>query len=137
MTTRFGELCRRAGVRSEAKWERSEERGTGGAGDLWRVELRLERRRLQEPFWRGPGLPRSPPETATVLHALFSDAWYGEQYDVREFARELGYPDPDDPDDPGAGRAARDHARCVAMGPRLRHFLGSHYDDFSAAFAKG
>jgi hypothetical protein len=87
----------------------------------WTVTLHLEGRRMTTPFWQGPAV-KDPPDAATVLDCLVSDATTIEDTPTFEdWAVELGF-------NPDSIRAYRTWQAVGHQTRRLRQFLGEHYD---------
>lgn len=89
-----------------------------------KVTLRFKGRQLTVPFYMGPANTREP-TTADVLACLCSDARFGES-SFGDFCSDMGL-------DEDSRKAEATWRACVAMGPRVRQFLGAFFDDISGA----
>lgn len=87
------------------------------------VTLRMGRKRLTVPFHMGSA-HTSEPTAAEVLDCLVSDANSPE--DFAEFCSDFGF-------DVDSRKAEKTHKACLAIGRKLRQFLGEHFDAFQAA----
>lgn len=77
------------------------------------------KRTLTTFFFQGPA-HTEPPTPADVLSSLCSDARAGDQT-FEEFCGEFGY-------DTDSRKAWNIHRSCKKMAPRMRRFLGEHFD---------
>jgi hypothetical protein len=82
------------------------------------------RRRLTTSFHQGSG-HKAAPTAADVLSCLTLDMSAGEQ-SFEDFCSDLGY-------DTDSRKALAIHTTCAALAPRLRAFLGDHFDAVMSA----
>lgn len=90
----------------------------------YKVTLRLGRRRLTVPFFMGP-LHTREPTAADVLSCMVSDAFAGEQ-NFEGFCADFGY-------DVDSRKAEATWKACAKTAPKLRRFLGTHFDAVASA----
>jgi len=123
-------LCEKLGITAESQYGGAEvPEGWQPGTHPYRVTLTRRtagggRRQLTVDFFMGPASTREP-TAADVLACLVIDANAGEQ-SFEEFCSDLGY-------DSDSRKAERIHAACVRMAPRLRRFLGEHFDNVAGA----
>lgn len=84
------------------------------------IEDASRNRRLIVDFWTN-----GTPMVEDVLHGLCGDAFYGEET-FENFCAELGY-------DQDSRKAETTWKACKMLAPKLRRFLGEHYETFSTA----
>ena len=118
-------LCDRLRIRVSAEYG-AVELPEGWARDAhpYKVRLRFQGRALTVPFFMGSG-HSSEPTAADVLSCLCSDANIGEQ-SFEDFCSDMG-------SDPDSRKAEATWKACVAIGPRIRRFLGDSFDAVARA----
>ena len=118
-------VCERLNIRISSKY------GTVEVPDGWpagthsyKVTLRLGSRTLTVPFFKGSA-NMSEPSAADVLYCLCSDAYSGE-LSFEHFCSEFGY-------DLDSRKAEATYKACVKLAPKVRKFLGEHFDTVASA----
>ncbi len=122
-------LCERLKIRADVKYGNGSPRDpewqkSDPGAHPWTVTLRFGRRRITVPFWTGSMLTKEP-TAADVLSCIVRDAEAGEQ-DFADFCADFGY-------DQDSRRAERTWKTCRSMAPRVRRFLGEHFEDVAQA----
>lgn len=114
-------LCDKLGIKCEATYGGVEppEGEWGRSAHPYKVTLKFGRRRLTTAFFMGPAHTKEP-TAADVLSCLISDGNVGEE-SFEDFCNSLGY-------DVDSRRAEKTWRACVKMAPRVRRFLGDHFD---------
>lgn len=113
-------LCTELGIKSTSEYGAVEvPQGWAPGTHPYKVTLRLGRRQLTVPFFCGPGCTEDP-IAADVLFCLVSDAQAGDQ-SFEDFASDFGY-------DVDSRKAEATWRTCQSIAPRLRRFLGKHFD---------
>lgn len=87
----------------------------------YRVTLTYERRRLTVDFFMGSA-NTSEPDAEGVIDCLLSDAQAGEQ-SFEDFCADMGY-------DLDSRKAEQTWKQCRAYAPKVRRFLGHHFETF-------
>jgi hypothetical protein len=123
--TQLERLCRKLNIRTTCEYGAVEvPEGWGAGTHPWKVRLRFGRRSLTVPFFQGCA-HTSEPTAADVLSSLALDARAGDQ-SFEEFCGDYGY-------DPDSRTAERTWKACARTAPRLRRFLGDHFDEIANA----
>ena len=119
MTTQLETLCKNLGITCNAVYIG---RGTGewSSATQYKVTLRFQGRQLTTPFYMGAALTRDP-DAAGVLYCLAADARAGDG-SFADFCSDFGC-------DPDSRKAEATWKACVKVAPKLRRFLGEHFDD--------
>jgi hypothetical protein len=117
-------LCERLKVTASAKYGGAPRREDWPDAHAYLVTLRFQRRRLTVPFYAGSA-HCTEPTAADVLACLVSDASAGE-VSFQEFCDAMGY-------DSDSRAAERTWRACARTAPRLRRFLGEHFETVAAA----
>jgi hypothetical protein len=126
---KLADLIAKHGIVAKAEWDsRPVSTGTDWAPGTshYRVSLRRaddRRQRLTVPFHMGSA-HTDEPTAEDVLDCLLSDANTPE--DFEEFCSEYGY-------DTDSRKAEKTHRACLAIGKKLRAFLGEHFETFMSA----
>ena len=118
-------LCSHLNIRISAKY------GAVEVPDGWptgthpyKITLRMRSRALTVPFFMGSA-NTSEPSAADVLYCLCSDAYSGE-LSFEHFCSEFGY-------DLDSRKAEATYKACVKLAPKVRKFLGEHFDTVASA----
>lgn len=124
MRSELTKLCETIGVRAEVTYGNNapydaKDDDWRRTAHPWTIVLRLGRRRLTVPFWTGSARTDEP-TAADVLGCLASDARLGEE-SFHDFCSDIGY-------DEDSRTAEKTWKACRATAPRLRRFLGEHFD---------
>lgn len=90
----------------------------------YEVTLMMDGRALVTPFHQGSA-HKEPPTAADVLYCLILDLSCGEQ-SFEEFCSEMGA-------DTDSRKAYATWETCSNMAPKVREFLGKHFDEFAQA----
>lgn len=117
-------LCDKLGITAACRYGGELPEGWGRGAHPYKVTLSFGRRRLTTPFFMGAART-SEPTAADVLSCLVSDVHSGEQ-SFEDFCSDLGY-------DTDSRRAEKTWKTCAAMAPRVRKFLGDHFDAIARA----
>jgi hypothetical protein len=122
-------LCKELKIECEARYGEVEVSDGWSAGTHpYKVTLRMRdrdgRRRLTVPFFMGSANTREP-TAADVLNCLVSDARAGEMT-FEEFCSDFGY-------DVDSRKAEKTWKACSANAPRVRRFLGEHFEAVEGA----
>lgn len=115
------------GIKAEVKYGTTRPIPNGMEGmHPYTVRLRFQRRSLTTSFFMGSALTREP-TAADVLSSLLLDATSVENAgSFEEWARDLGY-------DPDSRKAEKIYRACERTVPKLRRFLGDHFDQLARA----
>jgi hypothetical protein len=122
MQTDLRKLVAKLGIRITSKFI-GEKTQDNWLSREWKVTLRLKGRQLTTAYFTGMGI--NEPDAASVIYSLCSDARVIE-YSFEEFCSEFGY-------DSDSRKAERTYNACVKMAPKVRKFLGEHFEACSSA----
>lgn len=117
-------LCDKLGITATCKYGGELPEGFGRGAHPYQVTLKFKGRRLTTPFFMGAALTEEP-SAADVLACLTSDVGAGEM-SFESFCGEFGY-------DVDSRRAEKTWKACVKIAPKVRHFLGDHFDAVASA----
>lgn len=123
MATQLEALCEKLNIRCASVYVG---RGTGdrALASQYKVTLRVAGRQITVPFYMGAG-HTAEPTAADVLYCLASDARAGDM-SFDDFCSDFGY-------DSDSRKAEQTWKACVRMAPRVRRFLGEHFDAVCSA----
>ncbi len=124
--SQLSDVCEKLKIKAKAEY--SSKPLPEGWGDpqasAWKVRLTFEKRSLTVDFFTGSA-HRDAPNAADVLSCLCSDVSCGEE-SFEDFCSSLGY-------DSDSRKAEKTWKACSRMAPKVRKFLGEHFDEVSSA----
>ena len=118
MATQLEALCEKLNIRCASVYVGRVTGDWAGAAQ-YKVTLYMAGRQLTVPFYMGVAHTRGP-SAADVLYCLASDAQAGD-LSFEDFCSDFGY-------DSDSRKAEQTWKACVRMAPRVRRFLGEHFD---------
>jgi len=129
MKSELDRLCQKHRIKASSQYAEAPE----PIQDQWmpgtshyKVTLRGWGRQLTVDFHMGPA-HCSEPTAADVLACVYSDAMSAENArNFEEFAAEFGY-------DSDSRKAEGIYKACQAMTPKVKRFLGEHFEEFCRA----
>jgi hypothetical protein len=124
----LSELVEQYGITFKATFKGESEAEPDSSGRRWRrndysVTLKMGQKTLRTKFFTG--FAHKSPTAVDVLYCLISDAQVGVDT-FEDFCSNFGF----DTD------SRKDHAiwqKCRKMAPKVRKFLGEHFEEFEAA----
>lgn len=112
-------VCSALRIHATSKWTGKIPEGWPADTRAWKTTLHMGKRRLTVAFHQGSG-HREDPTAADVIGCLVSDVPSGEM-SFEDFCSSFG-------SDPDSRKAERTWKACKRLAPKVRQFLGEHFD---------